>query len=398
MLQLILAGLISISAPELQVKPLNGPAIQGKLISLNRTHLTVATTDGEKSLPVKELATASIIPPPQLVNAKPSVWVHLTDGSMVHGTNYVLKDKKILLKLLDGETLELAPGVIRNVRFQAFDKKSREQFDRIVSAEQAGGDVIIIRRPGKALDELDGIVRDINADTVLFEFDGDKIPVLREKVFGIRYYQATGKKLPPALCQIQDTSGSRWLVQAASIKADQVEFQTVSGVSWRLPVSALINLDFSSGNLVYLSDLTATHVEWIPYLGTRLASSRLSKLYEPRQDRNFSGQPLQLGDQTYTKGLAIHSRTTLIYRLTDAHKSFQAVAGIDPAMRDNGNVELVIRGDDKELFRQSISGKDAPITINLDISGVRRLSILVDFGQQLDIADHLYLCDARITK
>ena len=39
-----------------------------------------------------------------------------------------------------------------------------------------------------------------------------------------------------------------------------------------------------------------------------------------------------------------------------------------------------------------------PITINIDITGVRRLSILVDFGQQLDIADHLHLCNARITK
>ncbi|MFP6619252.1 MAG: NPCBM/NEW2 domain-containing protein [Pirellulaceae bacterium] len=397
MLHLILAGLITAAPPQLEVRPLNGPALQGALISLDTKQLKISTDSGEKSLSIKELATASINPPPALMTEKPSVWVQLIGGSLVHGTNYVLKDKKITLTLLSGDTLKLAPSAIRTVRFQAFEEGSREHFNRITQAD-ASGDVIIIRRAGQTLDELEGIVRGINEDTILFEFDGDKIPVDREKVFGIRYYQAAGKTLPAPVCQVLDTSGSRLMAQAASIQSDQLELQTVSGVTIKLPVSRLITLDFSSGNLVYLSDLTATQVEWMPYLGTRLASGRLNKLYEPRRDRSFSGQRLQLGNQTYPKGLAIHSRTSLIYRLTDAHKSFQAVAGIDPLMGDNGHVELIISGDNKELFREAISGKDKPVTINIDITGVRRLSILVDFGQQLDIADHLLLCNARITK
>jgi len=398
MLHLILAGLVSVSAVELEVRPLKGPAIQGTLVSLDGQQLKIATADGEKSLAIKELATASATAAPIPIKEKPQVWVHLTGGSVIHGTNYILlKNKKILLTLLSGDTIQLAPHAIHHVRFQALDEDSQADFDRIINAE-ISADVVIIRRAGKALDELDGIVRDINTDTVLFEFDGDKIPVDRGKVFGIRYYQPAGQKLASPICKIVDSTGSRWLVRSAELAEDQLELRTVSGVPLQLPLTRLTTMDFSSGNLVYLSDLTATQVEWIPYLGTRLASGRLNKLYEPRKDRSFSGQSLQLGNQPYTKGLAIHSRTTLVYRLTDAHKSFQAVAGIDPLMGDNGHVELVIRGDEKELFRQAISGKDKPISLDLDITGVRRLSILVDFGQQLDIADHLHLCNARITK
>ena len=397
MLHLILAGLVSVSAAELEVRPLDGPALKGTLVSLDGEQLKIATANGEKSLAVKELATATVTPAPTPISEKPQVWVHLTGGSVIHGTRYVLKEKKIQLTLLSGETLQLAPHAIHHVRFQPLSEDSQADFDRVIKAD-ISADVIIIRRAGKALDELDGIVRDINADTVLFEFDGEKIPVDREKVFGIRYYQPAGQKLSSPICRIVDATGSRWLVRSAKLAKDQLELQTASGVSLQLPLARLVTMDFSSGNLIYLSDLTATQVEWIPYLGTRLASGRLNKLYEPRKDRNFSGQSLQLGNQTYAKGLAIHSRTTLVYRLTDAHKSFQAVAGIDPLMRDNGHVELVIRGDEKELFRQAISGKDKPISLNLDITGVRRLTILVDFGQQLDIADHLHLCNARITK
>jgi hypothetical protein len=96
--------------------------------------------------------------------------------------------------------------------------------------------------------------------------------------------------------------------------------------------------------------------------------------------------------------LTIRSRTELVYRLSGEFRQFLAVAGIDDRVRPAGNVRLVISGDDRELFAETITGSDEPMPINLDITGVKRLKILVDFGQQLDLADCLDLCDARITK
>ncbi len=74
------------------------------------------------------------------------------------------------------------------------------------------------------------------------------------------------------------------------------------------------------------------------------------------------------------------------------------MAGIDDRVRPAGNVRLVISGDDRELFAQTVTGSDEPLALNVDITGVKRLKILVDFGEQLDLADCLDLCDARITK
>ena len=105
-----------------------------------------------------------------------------------------------------------------------------------------------------------------------------------------------------------------------------------------------------------------------------------------------------LANQEFARGLAIHSRTEINYRLTDDYRTFQALVGIDPAMGENGHVELVILADGKQLYRQAISGKDDARSIELDLTGVKRLTILVDFGEQLDIGDHLLLCNARLTK
>lgn len=64
-----------------------------------------------------------------------------------------------------------------------------------------------------------------------------------------------------------------------------------------------------------------------------------------------------------------------------------------------GNVKLVVLGDQRELFSREIRGTDAPVEIDVDMTGVRRLRILVDFGDdRSDAGDHLILGDAHLTK
>ncbi len=115
-------------------------------------------------------------------------------------------------------------------------------------------------------------------------------------------------------------------------------------------------------------------------------------------DRNFDSHPLQIRKTIYSKGLALHSRTEIVYRLPDAYSRFKAVAGIDDAVAPKGNVRLSIRGDGKLLFDSPIHGAEPPHDIDLDINGVRRLTILVDFGDTFGAGDHLIMGNARIYK
>jgi hypothetical protein len=102
--------------------------------------------------------------------------------------------------------------------------------------------------------------------------------------------------------------------------------------------------------------------------------------------------------QIFSKGLALRSRSELNYRLPAGFGRFTAVAGIEPATSTTGNVQLSIYGDDQRLFEAAISGDEPPREIELDIGGVKRLKIIVDFGKNLDTGDWLNLCDARLVK
>jgi hypothetical protein len=44
----------------------------------------------------------------------------------------------------------------------------------------------------------------------------------------------------------------------------------------------------------------------------------------------------------------------------------------------------------------TLAGTDAPQPLSIDLSGVRRLTIEVDFGEAGDTGDHVNLCDVRI--
>jgi NPCBM/NEW2 domain len=59
---------------------------------------------------------------------------------------------------------------------------------------------------------------------------------------------------------------------------------------------------------------------------------------------------------------------------------------------------LRIEADGATLFEQDIDGKSPPIEVDVDIADKQRLSIFVDYGDNLDLGDRLHLVEARLVK
>jgi len=212
------------------------------------------------------------------------------------------------------------------------------------------------------------------------------------------YHHAAGRVIPEAICRIVGADGSTWEVAAIALAGDRVEWTTTAGVQSSAPWASLARLDFSKGKVVYLSDLEPESVEYTPFFGPAGKWDALRQAYAPREDRGVDSPLLELDGKPYHRGLALRSRTSVVYRLPDRYSRFLAVAGIDDRVRPRGHVRLVIRGDDRVLLDTAIAGTEASKPIDLDLTGVRRLAVLVDYGDDLDVADHLDLVEARIVK
>ena len=119
---------------------------------------------------------------------------------------------------------------------------------------------------------------------------------------------------------------------------------------------------FASGKIAYLSDLPVAErfVRAVFRLQGRTAGARASS-YQFRRDIGFEQSPLRLDGKTYRKGLALASRTTLVYKLPGKFRVFKATVGHRRQRAANwATCSLEIKGDGKTLWRGDVAASEAP--------------------------------------
>jgi hypothetical protein len=294
------------------------------------------------------------------------------------------------------------------VRFEPLNAAAAEQWQEIRD-EQRTGDVLIVKR-GKNLEGVDGVLGDITADKIGFKLDGDELEIDRDKVAGFIYFRRSNEAQPEPPCVLHGHNGLRMSAAQVRLAESVLHVKLVRGLELDVPLAEIEFADFSAGKIRYLSDVAESNFHWTPLVALPADASQAAGYGQPRRDRSAYGGPLTLqvstGDspgatsplQIFSKGLALRSRTELVYRLPAGFGRFTAIAGMEPATSTTGNVHLTIYGDDRPLLAADISGQEPPRAIELDIAGIKRLKIVVDFGKNLDTGDWLNLCDARLLK
>ncbi len=418
---------IQLLAVDVEVTPLGGKPLVGELLAWNSERLSVRTAEGQREFASSNLQTVRIVgagkpadglPGNNAVgNAPPAggavggtadseelkpgaAQVELADGSRVIVDSFATKSGKATGQLIGGQPYEFRVRSIRSVRFAPAGAAFADAWNLQLETK-VDGDTIVIRRKAKpdspaTLDRQAGIVQEVSAETVQFELDGDRIPVKRERLEGILFFQPADREWPDPVCRLDDRRGASWRVKSFRVEGADLMVETVAGATATVPLIELRTADFSSGNMQYLSDIEPDSVEWTPFIESRLPS--LKRFNQPRRDVWPGGSPLAAGGESFAKGMAIRSRTTLVYRVPRNFRRFEAQVGIDERLKEYGAVKLTISGDGKSLFESPISGADKIVNVSLDVSTVRRLSILVDFGEEGDRADWLVLGNARVTK
>lgn len=411
-----LLGVASLAAAEpleVSVHTLRGSATQGKLLELSERTVVLATPAGRQEFDAGGLASVQALSAtrqPTAALADSELAVTLVDGSALAATQFAVQGKQARLGLAGSGTLEIQARALMHVRFRKPDAALERQWREILKAPPAA-DLLVLRRvappregeadkPGSVgLDQLEGILFDVDDKTVAFEFDGTRVAVPRGKVEGLVYRRPPPGEAAAAVCRVADTFGSLWNAQSVRLTEAEIELVSVAGVAFRLPVKDLRAIDFSAGNLTFLGDLEPESVEWRPYVQSAASPPSLAKWFQPKWDGGIYGGPLMLGGESFERGLALHSRTRITFRLARDYRRLLATVGVDDRFRGAGNVRLVISSEQAILFERTVSGTDPPFDLDVDIHGVRRLQILVDFGEdRSDSGDHLNLCNARLTK
>ncbi len=397
MLGWIVWSLLATGTP-VTVHTLDGQSTTGELTSLADGRLVVTSPAGPQTIPLDKLLTVTGAKRAPAAGA--SGEVELVDRSRLVITGYEASSKSASLTLVGGVKIDLPRAAVRWVRFHnpaEQDDKLAKQWEDITAGKQAA-DVLIVRKQG-ALDYLEGVMHEIETDSVKFELDKEIIPVKRTKVEGFIYYKAAGDELADPLGEATDVNGSKLAVRSLTLAGNSLKLETPAGLKIDWPLESLSLIDFSGGKLAFLSDLEPSAVKSSVFFSPKEEVRSLADFYSLSRDIGLERNPLKLDGKVYRKGIALHSQTSVEYRLPSKFRRLQAVVGIDDNVREGGgDVQVRINGDGRALWQGRFRGTEPAVPLDLDITGVKRLEIAVDFGGDLDVADHLDLCDAKVLK
>lgn len=172
----------------------------------------------------------------------------------------------------------------------------------------------------------------------------------------------------------------------------------------KIPRNQLSELALQGGRFAYLSDLNPIEVE------QRFPAEFTYEVdvWGYKRDRNVAGGLLRLGDETFAKGLGVHSYCKLTYRVDKAYAKFKATVGLDESVRYLGEP-----GFGGVVFRVLVDGKPAPEypegialkkgnppqAIEVKLAGKATLTLIADFDPvSLHVLGRANWADAHLVK
>jgi hypothetical protein len=236
---------------------------------------------------------------------------------------------------------------------------------------------------------VSGALRGLAKGKVTFHFDGEDRTIDVAKVAAIRLARLSQPPAPPK-GWVVGTDGTQLAFDTAVLDGRTVRVTGSAVGDMELPVDRVARVTYRSDRVVFLGTLTPRNAE---------ENGTFDTLFPYTIDTNTLRKPLVLDGKTYARGVGMHSRCRLTYSLDGQYRTFVARAGIDDEARPAGNAVLTIAGDEKELLPAvTLTGAGQSIPLRLDVSGVRTLVITVEYGQGLDVGDHVDLAEARLIK
>jgi hypothetical protein len=382
--------LAALAAPAAELHTLKGEKVTGDVVRITDKEV-VLRADG------KEVVTPAVgvlyVDYPGHMPVRPEdkyADVELTDGTLLHCKEVLLKGKQIEMKTLAGQEVKLPLTGVANILNNAQDEKyCKDWTERL--AKKRLKDVLAVLNEG-VVNPLEGTLGEGNEAGTAIEFSlaGGKREVPLERVHGLIFLREIDPNAAAVLFKLTDVHRDLVMVSAVTQTATGLSVTTPAGARIEYANDLLVKLDYSSDKVAFLSRLDPVRVVQPD-----------SPFDQYRRDRNLDNGPMKLGTEVYPLGLALHATTELEYDLKGDYREFKATAGIDYSVGGHdGPVVLKIEGDGKELYTRTFSRKadKTPVPITLNIKDVQRLRLIVASGDGNDLGRHLHLGNAKVSK
>jgi NPCBM/NEW2 domain len=249
------------------------------------------------------------------------------------------------------------------------------------NGDLANGALTAIDRAGNRIRfQVDGKDQELDLSKVAaIGFNSDLARVRRPKGPFFRLVLADGTRLSATSVSFD---GKVW--KATTLFKDSIS----------MPAEQIVSIDVEQSKAALLSDLKPTKYQYQSTDGENVSWAA---------DRCVSGAALRLkslpGESTFDRGIGLHAECTITYSLAGKYRQFECSAGLDSRTGTRGDAVLavLVDGKERELPRGGrLVFSEAPLALQLDVTGAKELTIVVRPGRGGTVQDHVNLVDARL--
>lgn len=401
-----------------QARPLAGESFGGVLVGVDeKWNLTFETDEGRRTLPAGDLLSWG-----RCAELRKGPVVVMADGGLLRADAVTFEGERFAVETPLFSDLPLPRKMVGGVAFEL--PVDRREADRLLdwaisrpisrpisgaggnenSAEQKLGDATQDRIRLLNGDEIRGHITNIGEEKIRIEPGGSGTAAMEIDVVRAAAVRFTDEKSgdtalikdkenPPFYAWAGFSDGSLLAVEDMSLDSGKLRLRVAGNPpgeeeEWAADGGDLVFLQPMGTKAIYLSDMTAAEYRHVPFL-------ELPWPYE--NDRNAAGGRLRCGGRIFVKGMGVHSSARLTYMLERPFARFTAAGGIDDASGGAGSVRFRVYVDgQKKHDGRIVRGGDAAEPIDVDLSGGKRLDLIVDFGDRADQGDFADWLDARL--
>lgn len=269
----------------------------------------------------------------------------------------------------------------------AMDDRQRLYSD--LQTMPSGEDVVLLANGDRVKGEferLDGAFVQLKSPSGLLKVDRSRVQAIRINPDLTSTPKVEGRR---QVITLRD--GSRFTAKSVQLLDRELKCATFSKQDFLIPVADCQSCHVYGARVFPLSDREPAETLFAPYL-----SSQWSMM----KNANVLRGPLALRGTTYSTGLGVHSRSSVTYQLDPQDREFRAIVGIDDSAGGKGSVRFSVELDGKRVWDSpELTGKSQPLSIRpISLAGAKKLTLIVDFGANADIADYADWCDAIVIR
>jgi hypothetical protein len=352
-------------------------SVSGTLASISATAIRLTGTEpGELPLrDVRRLEVVASAPPAVL----PAVVVQLVGGGRLSGTGFtvndggvndggVAADDAVTIRRGDAGAGRLPLDLVALAFWPRPGEDAAAPAWLAAVPERPESDLVIVRKDD-AFECVECAIVKVNDDTVTVLLDGERIPVARDRVAGLKWLRPAAA---PASGTLVEVAGGSLAVSAVAWSPDGLVLDLPGRVT--LPADWLEAIDYAAGRTVRLVDLPAESTVVEPFVPGLTAVEELRGFFAPR----FVTAAGAANEPSGMAALLVRPRTAVTWRVPGDSRRFQA--SIRPVDSGTTHTSVRIALDDREVFRHdpSEAATAEPERISLDVSGARRLTLTVE--------------------